>query len=323
MKLLQAWRRSTRPDAVQRGDAQGVERQIKRIRWGVWLVMGSLGLLWLVYASRSHDFAQEEQRTKAKIAAASVQARLDNALRHMDDILTYTFAAFARHGPGLIDSDTVAQVRGRDTRKPYRHVLVTTAVGDPLLSIPNLPLEASLQDIAQAQSNNSDASILSHVVSEQGQALLARSLRLTYSDGTFAGTAVALLDPDLVRDALKPNPGESAPAMQVLLGTAVLGQGWGSGTAPARAPALTLATEAPDLMVQAWINPSAVQQAWLAQLWWPSFFMCCVMALFLWGSRNLSRSLRQEWKAVRNRTGRTDRATYICVPVQMPDRHCR
>ena len=294
MKLFQAWRRSTRPDAVQRGDAQGVERQIKRIRWGVWLVMGSLGLLWLVYASRSHDFAQEEQRTKAKIAAASVQARLDNALRHMDDILTYTFAAFARHGPGLIDSDTLAQVRGRDTRKPYRQVLVTTAVGDPLLSIPNLPLEASLQDIAQAQSNNSDASILSHAVTEQGEALLARSLRLTFSDGTFAGTAVALLDPDLVRDALKPNPGESVPAMQVLLGTAVLGQGWVDGAAPSRAPVLTLATEAPDLMVQAWINPSAVQQAWLAQLWWPSFFLCCVMGLFVWGSRNLSRSLRQE-----------------------------
>ena len=294
MKLLQAWRRSTRPDAVQRGDAQGVERQIKRIRWGVWLVMGSLSLLWLVYASRSHDFAQEEQRTKAKIAAASVQARLDNALRHMDDILTYTFAAFARHGPGLIDSDTLAQVRGRDTRKPYRQVLVTTAVGDPLLSIPNLPLEASLQDIAQAQSNNSDASILSHAVTEQGEALLARSLRLTFSDGTFAGTAVALLDPDLVRDALKPNPGESVPAMQVLLGTAVLGQGWVDGAAPSRAPVLTLATEAPDLMVQAWINPSAVRQAWLAQLWWPSFFLCCVMGLFVWGSRNLSRSLRQE-----------------------------
>ena len=294
MKLLQSLGRQTSGDSGPASDARGVERQLERIRLGVWLVMGLLAVVWLVYASRSHDFAQEEQRTKAKIAAASVQARLDNALRHMDDILTYTFAAFARHGPGLIDSDTLAQVRGRDTRKPYRQVLVTTAAGDPLLSIPNLPLEASLQDIAQAQSNNSDASILSHAVTEQGEALLARSLRLTFSDGTFAGTAVALLDPDLVRDALKPNPGESVPAMQVLLGTAVLGQGWGSGSAPARAPALTLATEAPDLMVQAWINPSAVQQAWLAQLWWPSFFMCCVMALFLWGSRNLSRSLRQE-----------------------------
>jgi hypothetical protein len=121
-----------------------------------------------------------------------------------------------------------------------------------------------LQAIAQAQSNNSDASILSHVVTEKGEALLARSLRLTYSDGTFAGTAVALLDPDLVRDALKPSTGDTTPAMQVLLGTAVLGQGWGSGVAPDRAPVLTLATEAPDLMVQAWISPSAVQQAWLA-----------------------------------------------------------
>jgi len=294
MSLLNRLRRHRPADAASRGDTRGVERQLERIRWGVWLVMGSLGLLWLVYASRSHDFAQEEQRTKAKIAAASVQARLDNALRHMDDILTYTFAAFARHGPGLIDSDTLAQVRGRDTRKPYRQVLVTTAAGDPVLSIPPLPLEASLQDIAQAQSNHSDASILSHVVSEQGQALLARSMRLTYSDGTFAGTAVALLDPDLVRDALKPNPGEIAPAMQVQLGTAVLGQGWDAGAAPARAPVLTLATEAPDLMVQAWISPSAVRQAWLAQLWWPSFFVACVMGLFLWGSRNLSRSLRQE-----------------------------
>jgi len=225
MKLFQAWRRSTRADAAQRGDAQGVERQIQRIRWGVWLVMGSLSLLWLVYANRSHDFAQEAQRTKAKIAAASVQARLDNALRHMDDILAYTFAAFARHGPGLIDSDTLAQVRGRDTRNPYRQVLVTTAAGDPLLSIPARPLEASLQDIAQAQSNNSGASILSHVVTEKGEALLARSIRLTYSDGTFAGMAVALLDPDLVRDALKANAGESAPTMQVLLSTDVLGQG--------------------------------------------------------------------------------------------------
>ena len=294
MKLFQAWRRNTRADAAQRGDAQGVERQIQRIRLGVWLVMGSLSLLWLVYANRSHDFAQEEQRTKAKIAAASVQARLDNALRHMDDILAYTFAAFARHGPGLIDSDTLAQVRGRDSRNPYRQVLVTTAAGDPLLSIPARPLEASLQDIAQAQSNNSDASILSHVVTEKGEALLARSIRLTYSDGTFAGMAVALLDPDLVRDALKANAGESAPTMQVLLSTDVLGQGWGAGAAPERAPVLTLATEAPDLMVQAWISPLAVQQAWLAQLWWPSFFMCCVMGLFLWGSRNLCRSLRQE-----------------------------
>jgi|LauGreDrversion4_1035100.scaffolds.fasta_scaffold02450_3 signal transduction histidine kinase/CheY-like chemotaxis protein len=294
MKLFQAWRRSTRADAAQRSDAQGVERQIQRIRWGVWLVMGSLSLLWLVYANRSHDFAQEAQRTKAKIAAASVQARLDNALRHMDDILAYTFAAFARHGPGLIDSDTLAQVRGRDTRNPYRQVLVTTAAGDPLLSIPARPLEASLQDIAQAQSNNSDASILSHVVTEKGEALLARSIRLTYSDGTFAGMAVALLDPDLVRDALKANAGESAPTMQVLLSTDVLGQGWGAGAAPERAPVLTLATEAPDLMVQAWISPLAVQQAWLAQLWWPSFFMGCVMGLFLWGSRNLCRSLRQE-----------------------------
>ena len=294
MKLFQAWRRSTRADAAQRIDAQGVERQIQRIRWGVWLVMGSLSLLWLVYANRSHDFAQEAQRTKAKIAAASVQARLDNALRHMDDILAYTFAAFARHGPGLIDSDTLAQVRGRDTRNPYRQVLVTTAAGDPLLSIPARPLEASLQDIAQAQSNNSDASILSHVVTEKGEALLARSIRLTYSDGTFAGMAVALLDPDLVRDALKANAGESAPTMQVLLSTDVLGQGWGAGAAPERAPVLTLATEAPDLMVQAWISPLAVQQAWLAQLWWPSFFMGCVMGLFLWGSRNLCRSLRQE-----------------------------
>jgi len=294
MKLFQACRRNTRADAAQRGDAQGVERQIQRIRLGVWLVMGSLCLLWLVYASRSHDFAQEAQRTKAKIAAASVQARLDNALRHMDDILAYTFAAFARHGPGLIDSDTLAQVRGRDTRNPYRQVLVTTAAGDPLLSIPARPLEASLQDIAQAQSNNSDASILSHVVTERGEALLARSIRLTYSDGTFAGMAVALLDPDLVRDALKANAGESAPTMQVLLSTDVLGQGWGAGAAPERAPVLTLATEAPDLMVQAWISPLAVQQAWLAQLWWPSFFMGCVMGLFLWGSRNLCRSLRQE-----------------------------
>ena len=294
MKLFQAWRPRTRADAGQQGDAQGVERQIERIRWGVWLVMGSLALLWLVYASRSHDFAQEAQRTKAKIAAASVQARLDNALRHMDDILAYTYAAFARHGPGLIDSDTLAQVRGRDTRNPYRQVLVTTAAGDPLLSIPARPLEASLQDIAQAQSNNSDASILSHVVTEQGVALLARSMRLTYSDGTFAGMAVALLEPDLVRDALKAHAGENTPAMQVLLGTSVLGQGWVGGTAPDRAPVLTLATEAPDLMVQAWISPLAVQQAWLAQLWWPSFFMGCVMGLFLWGSRNLSRSLRQE-----------------------------
>ena len=292
MKWLQALRWSTHARAAQRGDTQGVERQIERIRLGVWLVMGSLGLLWLVYTSRSHDFAQEEQRTKAKIAAASVQARLDNAIRHMDDILTYTFAAFARYGPGLIDSDTLAQVRGRDTRKPYRQVLVTTAAGDPVLSIPALSLDASLQDIAQAQSNNSDASILSHVVTEAGATLLARSLRLTYSDGTFAGTAVALLDPDLVHDALKPSPGDTAPPMQLLLGSATLGQG--GGTAPERPPALTLATETSDLMVQAWINPSAVQQAWLTQLWWPSFFMCCVMGLFLWGSRNLSRSLRQE-----------------------------
>ena len=272
MKWLQALRWSTHARAAQRGDTQGVERQIERIRLGVWLVMGSLGLLWLVYTSRSHDFAQEEQRTKAKIAAASVQARLDNAIRHMDDILTYTFAAFARYGPGLIDSDTLAQVRGRDTRKPYRQVLVTTAAGDPVLSIPALSLDASLQDIAQAQSNNSDASILSHVVTEAGATLLARSLRLTYSDGTFAGTAVALLDPDLVHDALKPSPGDTAPPMQLLLGSATLGQG--GGTAPERPPALTLATETPDLMVQAWINPSAVQQAWLTQLWWPSFFMC-------------------------------------------------
>ena len=298
MKLLNRLRRHGPADAAPpvdtRADTHGVERQLERIRWGVWMVMGSLGLLWLVYASRSHDFAQEEQRTKAKIAAASVQARLDNALRHMDDILAYTFAAFVRHGPGLIDSDTLAQVRGRDTRTPYRQVLVTTAAGDPLLSIPPLPLEASLQDIAQAQSNNPDARILSHVVSEQGQALLARSMRLNYSDGSFAGMAVALLDPDLVRDALKPNPGDTAPAMQVLLGASVLGQGWGAGVAPTRAPVLTLATEAPDLMVQAWINPSAVQQAWLSQLWWPSCFMGCVMVLFVWGARNLSRSLRQE-----------------------------
>ena len=294
MKLLNSLHRRTPDNAALPGGARGVECQLERIRWGVWLVMGLLAVLWLVYASRSHDFAQEAQRTKAKIAAASVQARLDNAMRHMDDILTYTFAAFARHGPGLIDSDTLAQVRGRDTRTPYRQVLVTTAAGDPLLSIPALPLDASLQDIAQAQNNNSDASILSHVLTENGVALLARSMRLTYSDGTFAGMAVALLDPDLVRNALKANAGENAPAMQVLLGTALLGQGWGAGAAPERAPVLTLATEAPDLMVQAWINPLAVQQAWLAQLWWPSFFMCCVMGLFLWGSRNLSRSLRQE-----------------------------
>ena len=294
MKLLNSLHRRTPDNAALPGGARGVECQLERIRWGVWLVMGLLAVLWLVYASRSHDFAQEAQRTKAKIAAASVQARLDNAMRHMDDILTYTFAAFARHGPGLIDSDTLAQVRGRDTRTPYRQVLVTTAAGDPLLSIPALPLDASLQDIAQAQNNNSDASILSHVLTENGVALLARSMRLTYSDGTFAGMAVALLDPDLVRNALKANAGENAPAMQVLLGTALLGQGWGGGAAPERAPVLTLATEAPDLMVQAWINPLAVQQAWLAQLWWPSFFMCCVMGLFLWGSRNLSRSLRQE-----------------------------
>ena len=294
MKLLNSLHRRTPDNAALPGGARGVECQLERIRWGVWLVMGLLAVLWLVYASRSHDFAQEAQRTKAKIAAASVQARLDNAMRHMDDILTYTFAAFARHGPGLIDSDTLAQVRGRDTRTPYRQVLVTTAAGDPLLSIPALPLDASLQDIAQAQNNNSDASILSHVLTENGVALLARSMRLTYSDGTFAGMAVALLDPDLVRNALKANAGENAPAMQVLLGTTLLGQGWGGGAAPERAPVLTLATEAPDLMVQAWINPLAVQQAWLAQLWWPSFFMCCVMGLFLWGSRNLSRSLRQE-----------------------------
>ena len=131
-------------------------------------------------------------------------------------------------------------------------------------------------------------------MNEQGQALLARSMRLTYSDGTFAGMAVALLDPGLVREALNTHSTETSPALQVLLGAAVLGSGWVDGAAPSRAPVLTLATEAPDLMVQAWINPSAVQQAWLAQLWWPSFFLCCVMGLFLWGSRNLSRSLRQE-----------------------------
>ena len=294
MKLLQGLGRHTSGKAGQAGDTRGVERQLERIRWGVWLVLGLLALIWLVYVYRSHSFAVEDQRTKAKIAAASVQARLDNALRHIDDILAYTLAAFNRSGPGLIDSDTLAQVRGRDTRTPYRQVLVTTAAGDPLLSIPALPLEASLQDIAQAQSNNSDASILSHVVNEQGQALLARSMRLTYSDGTFAGMAVALLDPGLVREALNIHSTETSPALQVLLGAAVLGSGWVDGAAPSRAPVLTLATEAPDLMVQAWINPSAVQQAWLAQLWWPSFFLCCVMGLFMWGSRNLSRSLRQE-----------------------------
>ena len=137
MKLLQSLGRQTSGDSGQASDARGVERQLERIRLGVWLVMGLLAVVWLVYASRSHDFAQEEQRTKAKIAAASVQARLDNALRHMDDILTYTFAAFARHGPGLIDSDTLAQVRGRDTRTPYRQVLVTTAAG-LLVAIPAL-----------------------------------------------------------------------------------------------------------------------------------------------------------------------------------------
>jgi signal transduction histidine kinase/CheY-like chemotaxis protein len=294
MKLLQGLARHTSGDAGQAGGARGVERQLERIRWGVWLVLGLLALIWLVYVYRSHSYAVEDQRTKAKIAAASVQARLDNALRHIDDILAYTLAAFNRSGPGLIDSDTLAQVRGRDTRTPYRQVLVTTAAGGPLLSIPALPLEASLQDIAQAQSNNSDASILSHVLNEQGQALLARSMRLTYSDGTFAGMAVALLDPGLVREALNIHSTETSPALQVLLGAAVLGSGWADGAAPNRAPVLTLATESPDLMVQAWINPSAVQQAWLAQLWWPSLFLCCVMGLFLWGSRNLSRSLRQE-----------------------------
>jgi preprotein translocase subunit SecG len=99
MKLLQGLGRHTSGNSGQAGDARGVERQLERIRWGVWLVLGLLALIWLVYVYRSHSFAVEDQRTKAKIAAASVQARLDNALRHIDDILAYTLAAFNRSGP--------------------------------------------------------------------------------------------------------------------------------------------------------------------------------------------------------------------------------
>ena len=299
MKLPRCWPRHTPPNGATTDDAQGVECQLARIRLAVWLVMGLLALIWLTFAFRSHSFAQQEQQTQAKIAAASVRARLDNALRHMDDILAYTFAAFVRSGPGLIDSDTLAQVRGREQRNPYRQVLITTAAGDPLLSIPPLPMDAPLQDMAQAQSTNSSGTILSHVVNDQGQALLARSMRLTYSDGTFAGMAVALLDPELVRDALKATEDKSTPPLQLLLGSSSVGNGWGTSPAPTGAPMLTLATETPDLMVQAWVNPLAVRQAWLAQLWWPSFFMSWVIGLFLWGSHNLSRSLRQELKSQR------------------------
>ena len=70
MKLLNSLHRRTPDNAALPGGARGVECQLERIRWGVWLVMGLLAVLWLVYASRSHDLAQEAQRTKAKIAAA-------------------------------------------------------------------------------------------------------------------------------------------------------------------------------------------------------------------------------------------------------------
>ncbi len=275
-------------------DAHGVEGQLRRIRWVVWLVMGLLAASWLAYGVRSHRLALQEQQAQAKIAATSVRAQLDNALRHMDDILAYTSAAFVRHGAGLIDSDTLAQVRGRELRNPYRQVLITNAVGEPMLSIPAPPLDAPLQAMARAQSANTSGTILSHVVHTQGQALLARSMRLTQRDGRFAGMAVALLDPALVRDALNTSNEQNAWAMQLLLGAQPVAKGWGSAPAPVGAPVYTLATAAPDLSVQAWVQAPAVRQAWLAQLWWPSFFMCCLMALFLWGSRNLSRSLRQE-----------------------------
>ncbi len=294
MSFPLGWAAAPATETPQHDVARGVERQLTRIRRGVWLVLALLGVLWLTLAYRSYHYAEQEQRTQVKIAAASVRAQLDNALRHMDDILAYTYAAFARHGPGLIDSDTLAQVRGRQQRNPYRQVLITTAAGDPLLSIPPRPMDAPLHDIAQAQSLNTSGNILSHVVQVQGEGVLARSMALNYSDGTFAGMAVALLDPELVHYTFKSADGSNAPAMQLLLGATPLGNGWGNLAPPRGAPKLILATEAPDLMVQAWVNPSTVLQTWLTQLWWPSFFMCWVVGLFLWGSHNLSRSLRQE-----------------------------
>ena len=277
-----------------------LHKQLTRLRWSVAGIFIVLLTVMLAYAYRNYAFVLEQRLTIAQSSANSLRLQLDNAFRHMDDVLGYTRSAFMRYGPGLMDSDTLAEIQGRQQVIPYRNVLIITAGGDALMSVPpnqDVPL---LQNIAQAQADNVDGVLLTHLIDIKGEKVLARSMRLSYMDGTYAGAAVALLDPAFVREAMTMARQDSALLMQLMFGDVLLDQLPSASLFESSESTLSTDTIAKELHVQVKLDQAVLLKTWLYQMSLPTVFSVLVVLALLWGVKMLRLSLRQGLISQRN-----------------------
>ena len=296
----QASRQGAGANSQPQFEESWLQNQLTRLRWSVAALFVVLLTVMLAYAYRNYAFVLEQRLTIAQASANSLRLQLDNALRHMDDVLGYTNSAFMRYGPGLMDSDTLAEIQGRQQVIPYRNVLIITAAGDALMSVPpnqDVPL---LQSVAQAQADNTDGVLLTHLITIHGENILARSMRLSYSDGTYAGAAVALLDPVFVHAAMTTARQDNAVLMQLVFGDVVLDKLPNFTPFKSNEATLTTNTIAKDMHVQVQLDEGVLLKTWLYQMSLPAVFSALVVVALLWGVKVLRQSLKQGLISQRN-----------------------
>ncbi|MED5620989.1 hybrid sensor histidine kinase/response regulator [Ideonella sp. BN130291] len=266
------------------------------------LVTGMLAL----YAVRSLQLAEQQLHTEAQAGAAVAAVQVADALQRLEDIVLHTQFAFEQFGPGLVERDPLARTREAGALPPYRFIAILNAAGDPTLTLPaGQPLPA-LHELAERLADARARPLHPWPVTlPGGERTLLRSQRLVYPDGTFAGAAVAALEPAVLERAI--NGSINDPLLAARLtdarGQDLLHRVWGHAPPPGRAVQVaaqqTVLPETLVLRVEA--DTAGLRAQWQRQLVLPvaaGVLVCLatlvVAALLLRGMR---RELASELRA--------------------------
>jgi len=266
---------------------RAVQPRLRLVRVALALVLAALAAMLALYALRTHQLVQQQLRTQAEAGASVAAVRIGHALQHLDDVVVHTRFAFEHLGPGLLENDPLAQAHA--ARKGlYRFIAVLNATGDPVLVLPPgqalPPLQPLAQQLADAEP---DVRRLQAVPLPDDAPSLLLAQRLVYRDGTFAGVAVAALEPAVLQQALSAVT-RSDMSVQ-LLGAPVSERArlaWPGGSAAISATQ-TLAELPVRADVHGLVEPLqlrvAVDPHLPRQLWWRQLLLPAGVALLLAG----------------------------------------
>jgi signal transduction histidine kinase/CheY-like chemotaxis protein len=262
------------------------------------LVAGMLAL----YAVRSLDLAEQQLHTEAQAGAAVAVVQVSDALQRLEDILLHTKFAFEQFGPGLIERDPLARTREDGALPPYRFIAILNAAGDATLVLPaGQPLPPLVELAEQLAPAGASPPRGRPVTLPGGERTLLRSQRLVYPDGTYAGAALAALEPAVLERAINGSITDRLLAARFVdaQGNDLLHRVWGAGAQPGPSQAVQQVIvrhtiEPGKLLLQVEADHQRLRAQWQRQLLLPVAAGVLVSLATLVVAALLLRAMRRE-----------------------------